>query len=275
MIAAAVVLAVLLLALGGLWLGQRSLIYFPDPEPVRPAAQVLPGARDVELTTADGLRLGAWLVPPVRDDRGFVVLSTPGNAGHRAYRAGLARALAEAGFAVLLMDYRGYGGNPGRPTETGLSLDVRAARDFLLAAGWRSDRIIYLGESLGCAVVVTLAAEHAPAGLVLRSPFTDLAAVAANHFPYLPARLLLRDRYPVADLIATIDVPTVVVYGTADTIIPPEQSQRVAEVAAGPVAVVRVDGADHNDAVLGYGPDLIDAISELADGLERPDPTLQ
>ncbi len=265
MVTAAIIVTTLLsLGAGGLWLGQRRLIYFPDARPVPPAGLVVPGARDVELATSDGLRLGAWLVPPTGPDRGFAVLSAPGNAGNRAGRAGLARALAGVGFTVLVVDYRGYGGNPGSPTEAGLATDVRAARDLLLAEGWPSHRLIYLGESLGCAPLVALAAEHPPAGLVLRSPFTELAAVAGHHYPYLPVRALLRDRYPVSDLLAGITVPTVVVYGSADTIVPPEQSREVAGRAGGPVEVVRVEGADHNDRVLAEGPALIGAVTDLA-----------
>jgi pimeloyl-ACP methyl ester carboxylesterase len=265
--AALVVMTVLLMAVGALWLAQRRLIYLPDAGPVPPAGQVLPGARDVELITDDGLRLGAWLKPPSGPDRGFIVLSAPGNAGNRAGRAGLVAALSRAGFSVLAIDYRGFGGNPGSPTEEGLAHDLRAARDFLVAEGWSPQRTIYLGESLGCAAVVALAARHRPAGMVLRSPFVDLPAVAARHYPFLPVRAMLWDRFPVADLIAGINVPTVVVYGEADSIVPPEQSQQVADRAAGPVVVVRVAGADHNDAVLADGPALISAVVDLADRL--------
>ena len=128
--------------------------------------------------------------------------------GHRGHRAPLAEALHEAGLSVLLFDYRGYGGNPGSPSEEGLALDVRAARDFLIGdAGVPPERLLYLGESLGAAVVTELATEHPPAGLVLRSPFVDLAAVAAVHYPFLPARALLRDRFPVAEQLARVDVP--------------------------------------------------------------------
>ena len=155
-----------------------------------------------------------------------------GNAGHRGYRAPLAEALHEAGLSVLLFDYRGYGGNPGSPSEEGLALDVRAARDFLIEdVDVPPERLLYLGESLGAAVVTELATEHPPAGLVLRSPFVDLASVAAVHYPFLPARALLRDRFPVAEQLAGVEVPTTVVYGSADSIVPPEQSRAVAEAA--------------------------------------------
>ena len=102
---------------------------------------------------------------------------------------------------------------------------------------------------------------------MLRSPFEELAAVAGHHYPFLPARLLLRDRYPVAELIADVHVPTVVVYGSADTIVPPGQSQHLADRAGGPVEVVRVEGADHNDIVLAEGSPLIGAVVTLADRL--------
>ncbi|HEY0510084.1 MAG TPA: alpha/beta fold hydrolase, partial [Blastococcus sp.] len=196
-----VLVVVLALLVGLFWAFQRSLVYLPAPGPVPAAASVLPGARDVVLTTSDGLDLGGWFLPAGDDAPAVLVAS--GNAGHRGHRAELAEALHGAGLAVLLFDYRGYGGNPGSPTERGLALDVRAARDFLIEeAAVPPERLLYLGESLGAAVVTELATEHPPAGLVLRSPFVDLAAMAGVHYPFLPARLLLRDRFPVAEQLA-------------------------------------------------------------------------
>lgn len=255
--------------LGAIWLLQRRLIYLPDKSTPPPAADMFAGGRDVVLSTADALELSAWLVPPVAGDRRMAVLAAPGNGGNRAGRASLARALAGQGFTVLLLEYRGYGGNPGRPTEEGLRQDARAARSYLIGAGWPPGRILYVGESLGSAVVTELATEYPPAGLVLRSPFIDLAAAGQHNYPYLPVRPLLWDRLPVAELIEDVRVPTVVVYGTADSIIPPEQSREVAERAAGPVEVVVVEGADHNDPVLFDGPPLIGAVAALADRLDR------
>ncbi|MEV4415234.1 alpha/beta fold hydrolase [Catellatospora sp. NPDC049609] len=263
---ALIVLLVVVLLLTALWLLQRRLIYLPDTSPAGPAGAALPGARDVTLHTTDGLDLGAWLVPPTGPDRGMAVLVANGNGGNRAGRAVVARELAERGFAVLLFDYRGYGGNPGSPSEAGLALDVRAAyRHLVDEAGVRPDRLIYFGESLGCAVVTGLAVEHPPAGLLLRSPFTDLAATAATHYPFLPVRTMLRDRFPLAEQITRVDVPTAVVYGTDDSVVPADQSRAVAAAAAGPVEVTAVDGADHNDAVLFEGAEVMDAAVRLAD----------
>jgi pimeloyl-ACP methyl ester carboxylesterase len=268
----AVILVVALLLLAALWLGQRRLIYLPDSSAVPPAGRVLPGGEDVTLTTADGIRLTAWLVaPPPAVDRRVAVLYAPGNGGNRLGRASLARTLVARGLTVLLLDYRGYGGNPGHPTEEGLGHDARAARALLTARGWPAGRVLYLGESLGCAVVARLAVETPPAGLLLRSPFTDLAAAGQHNYPYLPVRPLLWDRLPVADLVGRITVPVTVVYGTADTVIPPEQSLAVARRAAGPTRLVAVPGADHNDAALFDGPHLVDAALALADSVPPSD----
>jgi uncharacterized protein len=188
-----------------------------------------------------------------------------GNAGNRSLRAPLARSLAKAGLVVLLFDYRGYGGNRGRPSEDGLARDVRAARRFLIdEVEVMPERLLYYGESLGAAVVTELASEHPPAGLVLRSPFVDLASVGRFHYPFLPVGTLLRDRYPLADWLARVRVPTTVVYGSRDSIVPPEQSRAVAAAAAGETRLVEIAGADHNDLALLDGQKLIEAVVELA-----------
>ncbi len=259
----AVVLAALVVAV--LWAFQRQLVYLPDRGPVPSAAAILPGALDVVLETEDGLRLGSWYLPAAEAGAPAVLVAS-GNGGSRELRAPLARALAEQGLSVLLFDYRGYGGNPGSPSEQGLARDVRAARRFLLeAAGVPDDRLVYFGESLGAAVVTELATQHPPAGLVLRSPFEDLASVGSVHYPLLPVRALLRDRYPVAQHITEVDAPTTVLYGTADSLVPPEQSRSVAAAAAKLHRLVPIPGADHNDLVLVAGDPVVQAVVELAD----------
>lgn len=268
LVVAATLGVVALVLTTGLWLGQRHLIYLPDAGPVPAAATVLPGASDVVLHTEDGLALGAWFVPAEGPRRGVTVLVANGNASDRSLRAPLAAALRAEGLDVLLFDYRGYGGNPGSPSEEGLAADARAAHDHLVTArAVPPQRLILLGESLGAAVAARLAVEVPIAGMVLRSPFTDLAAVAERLYPLVPVRLLLADRFPVAELVARAEVPTTVVLGEADRVIPPAQSRAVADAAR--ADVVAVPGADHNDPVLGHGPTVVDAMTRLADEL-RP-----
>ena len=161
---------------------------------------------------------------------------------------------------------------PRSPSETGLASDARAGWAHLTGLGFAPGRIVLFGESLGGGVVTGLAtglvaAGTPPGGLVLRSPFVSLAAVGRAHYPFLPVGTLLRDRYPVAEQVSRISVPTVVVYGTADTVVPPAQSRAVADRASTLVAAVPVEGADHNDAALAAGPAIVDAVVSLTDRL--------
>jgi uncharacterized protein len=281
-----VVAAVLAAPIGLLWAFQRRLLYLPAPRTVPPAASVLPGAEEVAFETADGLRLGGWFVPPV--DRpaqpssgvgyapppgdpppagragarpaapGPAVLVCNGNGGNRSLRAPLAAALSRMGLAVLLFDYRGYGGNPGHPTEAGLAADARAALDYLVARPEVDPaRVVYLGESLGAAVALRLATERPPAALVLRSPFASLAEVGQLHYPLVPVSLLLRDRYDSAALAGRLAAPLLVVAGGRDRIVPASHSRRLFAAAPQPKRLVVLDGADHNDHDLLAGPRLL------------------
>lgn len=243
---------------------QRQLVYFPDARPVPPAAEIIDGARDVTLRTEDGLELGAWFVPASGRDTGFAVLLFPGNGGNREGRAGLAEELRRRGVAVLLVDYRGYGGNPGSPSEEGLAADADAAAEALEGLGYPPAQTVYFGESLGSGVAAALAARRPPAGVVLRSPFTDLADVGAHHYPWLPVRLLLRDRFPVTEHLAASDVPVTVVYGDRDSVVPTELSARVAEQVGVLAEEVVFAGADHNDGVM-FGRRVAEAVVRLVE----------
>jgi uncharacterized protein len=244
----AVVVVIVILVASGLivflWSQQRRLIYFPSSVPLPPAATVRSNAQDVVLETEDGISLGGWYFPV--DGGGPTVLVFNGNGGDRSMRAELAAALNRRGMSALLFDYRGYGGNSGRPSEDGLTADARAAHKWL-ASQPGVDKIVYFGESLGAAVAIGLAMEQPPAALVLRSPFTSLADVAATHYPWLPARRLLLDRYPSADRIGTLRVPVLVIAGDRDDIVPEALSRRLYDAAAEPKRYVVAPGAGHND----------------------------
>ena len=249
------------------WGLQRRLIYFPSPGPVPPATAVSPTGRDVVLETDDGIRLDAWYFP----GRGGAMLVCNGNAGDRSMRAGLAVAFNRAGFSALLFDYRGYGGNPGDPSEDGLAADARAAQQWLARQpDVDPRRIAYFGESLGAAVAVGLAVQSPPAALVLRSPFTSLPDVGAVHYPWLPVQRLLLDRYPSIDRIASVSAPVLVIAGDRDDIVPMSLSRRLYDAAAEPKRFVLVPGAGHND------PELVDGrrvLTEITGFLSSTDMT--
>jgi pimeloyl-ACP methyl ester carboxylesterase len=263
-----VIVVVVVVVLTVAWFFQRKLIYVPDT--ASPGAPPR-GATEVTMPTSDGLELTGWVFAPTGADRSSAVLVANGNGGNRAGRVGLAEVLAAKGFTVLLFDYRGYGGNSGSPSQGGLYADGAAAYSYLTEeAGFRPQRLLYFGESLGCGVVSHLAVDHPPAGMLLRSPFTDLPAAGQRLYPYLPVRLLLSDVFPVEHDVAKAEVPLVVAYGSADELVPAQLSRQVAasaERAGAPVTTVVVPGAGHNDPGLATGRRVVDGFVALADRL--------
>ncbi|MCX6552988.1 MAG: alpha/beta hydrolase [Acidobacteria bacterium] len=246
--------------LGLLWAGQRRLLYLPSGGVGTPQRAGLERTETFRVTTADGVALGVWRVAPAGVPRATVIVFN-GNAGNRSFRAPLARGLTEAGYAVVLFDYRGYGDSGGSPSEDGLAEDARAVLRAVRArpeAGRRP--VVFFGESLGTGVAVRLAAEEPPAALVLRSPFTSITDVAAHHYFFLPVRRLLWDRFDALSRISQVRCPVLVVAGDRDRVVPFALSQRLFAAAPAPKHFVTVSGADHNDADLVGGPPLMDAM---------------
>ncbi len=234
---------------------QRSLLYLPWGVAPSPAAAGVPEMAEVTLETADGLSLIAWY-RPARSQRP-TILYFHGNGGHIGYRAGRVRPYLDAGFGVLLVEYRGYGGNPGRPTEQGLYADGRAALRHLAADAVPPQRVVVYGESLGSGVAVHLAREQAVsaapvAAVVLEAPLTSVADVGAHHYPFLPVRWLAKDRFETRSKIADIGAPLLVVHGERDSIVPVRFGRAVFEAAQEPKESVWVARAGHEDLDL-YG----------------------
>ena len=203
---------------GGLYLFQRQLLYLPDR--TRPELLGLEklGVREVTLTTEDGLSLLSWYLPghPGRP----VIAYFHGNGGHIGYRAERLLRFAQEGFGALMAEYRGYGGNPGTPSETGFYNDGRAALAFLAREGVAPSRLVLYGESLGSGVAVALAAEHEIGALILEAPFTSVAEVAQCHFPYVPASRMVIDRFDSLSRIGRVKAPILVLHGERDRVVP-------------------------------------------------------
>jgi len=239
---------IVLVGYGGLvalmYVGQRALQYFPDRARTPPAVAGLPQAEEVLLDTADGERVIVWHIPP-RGEKP-VILYFHGNGGALAWRGERLHSLTADGNGLVALSYRGYGGSSGRPTETGIMEDARAAYTFA-AARYPAGRIVLWGELLGSGVAVALAAEKPVARVVLESPFTSIADVASSIYWFLPVRWLIKDPFRSDLRIAKVTAPVLVLHGERDNVVPIALGERLYGLINAPKRFVRFPTAGHND----------------------------
>ncbi|WP_422366552.1 alpha/beta hydrolase [Pelagibius sp.] len=229
-----------------MFLAQRNLLYPAAIDAPNLSDHSLPELRAIETEPEPGLRLTHWFHPPTSPEQP-VILYFHGNAGHLGDRVAKMRPLIDAGFGLLLTGYRGYSGNPGKPSEDGLRADARSVHDWLLAEGFAADRIVIFGESLGTAVSVALASERPPAALVLEAPPSSIADVAAAHYWYLPVRLLIRDPWDSIGRIGSIDVPLFLLHGERDHVVPVRFGRKLFAAANEPKQALFHPSARHTD----------------------------
>jgi uncharacterized protein len=241
----------------GLYAGQRKILFRCDAAEVDPATLGL-RAQTLRLKTDDGETLLAWSFPPAPERP--LVLYFHGNAGGLDLRAERFRVIAEAGMGLLAIEYRGYASSTGSPSEGGLKLDGEAAYAAAIASGVAPQRIVALGESLGSGVAVALAARHKVGALVLDSPYSSIADVAAATYWFVPVRALLRDPFRNDLLIGSVKAPTLIVHGSKDGVVPIRFGEKLFALANQPKEFWRVEGAAH----LAMGERLAETLNWIA-----------
>ena len=212
---------------------QRRQIYFPTQE------STAPGFASFFLPVA-GARLKIW---SLNNEREAAIIYFGGNAEDVAGDlAGFNQLFSD--YAIYLVNYRGYGGSTGKPSETAICHDAVTIFDFL--AG-KHQQISVIGRSLGSSVAIYLAALRPVEKLALVTPFASLAGVAQSHLPYLPVSLLLKERYDAAPLVPKINSKVLIIIAENDEIIPRKQSDTLYEkFAEKPCEVIVIPGAGHN-----------------------------
>lgn len=238
---------VYLLLVAALFVFQRRLLYLPDPVRQTPADAGLEQVEEVSAATADGLSLTGWWLEAAEDRP--VLLYFQGNGGSIASRAVKAEIMRSLGYSVLLAGYRGYGGNPGKPSEAGLIADARAWWDYLAARGVPAERIVLYGESLGSGVATALALERRVAAVVLEAPYTSIRSIAQERYWYVPVRWLLLDTFDTLGRVCKVDVPVLILHGDLDTLIPVDHGVRLFEAANEPKRFEVIPGAGHSTLV--------------------------
>lgn len=261
---------------------ENRFIYFPVRYPEgdfdRAAApdrsiQPYPLIEDVYYQTEDGVRIHGWYCTPHRliDGRdeplatNAVLLLLHGNAGNIAHRYDQLHLMMFLSIAVFIIDYRGYGRSEGKPSEDGLYLDARGAWDWLTnTRRIAPDTIVLMGQSLGGAVAIDLAADETinPAGLIAESTYTSIADMVRRVMPIMP-RFLVRTKMDSLSKISNIDCPKLFIHSPIDEIVPFELGQRLYAAAPEPKQFYQVDGAGHNDTVVVGGKPYLRKLQEF------------
>lgn len=242
-------LTLLIVGVGGialicvlLYFGQESSIFFPRPNDPQLRQQHL--AQRFEIATTDALLEGWWMENP-RATTPVVVLYFGGNAEDVLYTASTASRLDAR--AVVVVNYRGFGGSSGEPGQQALYDDGLAIYDYAIERGVPREHIVVMGRSLGSGVASMLAGARPVRAAVLITPFDSLAAVAAGHYPFLPVRLLLRHPFPSADWAKRTQAPALILAAEHDDVVPATHAEKLFEAWAGEKQIRVLDGTGHND----------------------------
>ncbi|MGQ3889569.1 alpha/beta hydrolase [Legionella sp. CNM-1927-20] len=233
----------IILVMVSMYLLQRQFIYFPAR--VMPIRQFFAAddMQEVYLNTEDKLKLLAWYKPAQSDMPTIIYFH--GNAGHIGYRMPFIRYFLNEGYGVLLVEYRGYGGNEGKINEQGLYLDGQAAIKFLQEQGILLPKIILYGESLGTGVATKLGTQYKVCAIILQSPYTSLSALARVHYPWLP--IPLRDKFDSIKRINEITAPVLILHGRQDNIVPYAQGLELYNKANEPKEFIDFEKRGHNN----------------------------
>lgn len=212
------------LLVGAARLLHRRVLYQPPGDETK--ADVPEGSTLLSATAADGVAVNALEFAAPRASR--TIVHFHGNAETAEANAFLAREMKKRGFATVLVEYRGYGRSRGSsPNEEGLYLDAAAVLDVLAARGVGPDRVVLWGQSLGTGIAAEMAKRGRGSRLALVAPFTSTVDMAARIVPFLPASMVMIDRFDTLAKAPSIAAPTLVVHGDIDDVIPFEQGEKV------------------------------------------------
>jgi fermentation-respiration switch protein FrsA (DUF1100 family) len=227
---------------------QKSLLYLPNTpgrELTANPAGIGLAYHDVSIKTEDGLTLHGWFIPAASSR---VLLFFHGNAGNISHRLASIRQFHSLGLSILIVDYRGYGQNEGKPSEAGLQQDAEAAWRYV--TGTRKvapGDVVIFGRSLGGAVAAWLAARTQPGAFIVESAFTSVPDIAREVYPWLPVRWLSRLQHATLNYVREARCPVLVVHSRDDEIIPYHHGEQIFAAAKEPRALLTIAGG-HNDA---------------------------
>jgi fermentation-respiration switch protein FrsA (DUF1100 family) len=232
-----------LIILTYIYLFQRNLLYHPLDNDYQGDA-INFDYNEIFIQNNEGIKLKAWLHEKDLINKKTIIFFH-GNAGNLKNRNYKLNELSKFDINFLIIAYRGFSGNQGKPSEQGLYEDARSALDWLKIKGVKEKNFILYGESLGTAVAIETAQGKDLAGIILESPFTSMVELAQKYYPFLPVKFLLKDRYETIKKLPNINSPLLVLHGKLDDIVPFSMGKKLFETANEPKFKYFIDNDDH------------------------------
>ena len=237
---------------------QRNLLYHPS-ENNYSGDKIAVYIEKVKIKTKDGIELLSWYHK--KKINGYkTVLFLHGNAGSLENRIHKVNHFKNMDINFLLISWRGFNGNKGKPTESGLYEDARSAINWLASKGIKENNIIIYGESLGTAIAIEVAQNKNFAGIILESPFTSMIAAGKSVYPYLPIKYLLKDKYESDKKIKNINCPILIMHGKADNIVPFHMGEKMYELANSPKYFY---SSEYDNHMMDYNKKLLNTLKEF------------
>ena len=234
---------------------QRNLLYHPSENNYL-NDKITFSYEEIFIETDKNIKLKSWFIK--KDLNKFkTILIFHGNAGNLFNRVYKLNELNKLDVNILLISWRGFSGNKGKPTEKNLYHDAEEAVKWLNNQGAISKNIILYGESLGTGVAAELGTSNAFGGIILESPFTSITNAAKIYYPYLPVNIILKDRYDSIGKIKNITIPILIMHGKKDNIVPQKMGLELYEKANQPKFSYFPENDDH---MMEYNDNLLNSI---------------
>ena len=246
-----------------LFIFQRNLMYHPSENNYF-GDKLEVNIEKVNIKTSDNINLLGWFHK--KDLNKFkTIVYFHGNAGTLDNRIHKLNHFKDMEVNFLIIAWRGFNGNKGKPNEKGLYIDGLSAVNWIINQGVKEQNIILYGESLGTGIATEIAQQKNFAGVILETPFTSMVAAAKKFYPYLPVSLLLKDRYENNKKIKNINIPLLVMHGEKDTIVPFSMGKKIYNLANEPKYYYFTK---HDNHMMEYDDQLLNVLEDFIKGLK-------
>jgi fermentation-respiration switch protein FrsA (DUF1100 family) len=257
-----VLIFIYLIFLAFIYFYQRNLLYHPNENNYSEDILTVK-VEKVKIQTSDNLQLNGWFHKKNLSDYKTIIY-LHGNAGTLENRIHKLNHFEDIDVNFLIIAWRGFGGNKGKPTEEGLYIDGKSAVNWILEQGVKEENIVLYGESLGTGIATEIAQNENYAGVILETPFTSMVDAAKKFYPYIPIRLLLKDRYDNERKVKNINIPILIMHGEKDTIVPISMGKRIFKLANEPKYSYFTENDNH---MMDYDNKLINVLKRFIKSL--------